>query len=247
MDLGLSDKVCLVTGASSGIGRAIACCLSAEGANVALVGRDRERLEESAGGCADDARTMLVEGDLRDAEDLCSVAARVAAWRGKLDVVIHSAGVFVYKSIRETSVDEFDDVLAINVRAAHLLLQASVEHLAPGSAVVLVSSNLGSVGLADTTAYSASKGAVDALVRAAAVELAPSGVRVNAVAPGYTRTPMTYRLEDPDLRAVVERDIPLGRLGEPHEVARAAAFLSSPASSYITGAVLTADGGLSVS
>ena len=226
---GFERAVAVVTGGSTGIGSACAAVLAASGATVYAVSRSTDPAV-----------------DVRVPETLAALADRVAQEHGRLDVLITSAGVLTENRPAErATADDFAENYEINVmgtvNACHSfwpLLEAS------RGAVVCVTSQAALVSLPAQAAYSASKGAVAALTRSLAIDWAAAGVRVNAVAPGFTATPMIEGfLANTRLKAALERRIPLGRVLDPEEIAYAAVFLASPAASAVTGVVLPVDGG----
>jgi NAD(P)-dependent dehydrogenase (short-subunit alcohol dehydrogenase family) len=243
--LDLSGKRALVTGASSGIGAEVARELGACGASVALNGRDERRLTdvvadiERAGG-----RAVAVSGDLAADDGPAAVADATARELGGIDILVPSAGIFEPQPFDETSADALDRVWAINVRAPFRLLQSALPRLEDGGGVVVfISSISGHVGFANDSAYAATKAAIDGLARALSVELGPRGVRVNAIAPGFTETPMNEGFRED--RAMVDRAVactPAGRLGRPADIAAAVAFLASDGAEYIHGIMLPVDG-----
>lgn len=245
MEIRVPDKTAIVTGGSSGIGAAVARTLAEAGARVAVVGRDEERL---AGVC-DEIRAaggtcLAISADLNRVEAAEEIVNRTRGELGSVDILVHAAGVFGPKPFLETSVTEFDATLSINVRAPFALTQAAVPHMEPGSVVVFVSSIDGHVGFASDSAYGPSKSAVDGLTRALSIELAPLGIRVVAVAPGFTATPMNegFRQDPANVEAAV-RETPAGRLASVDDIAGCVLFLASPAADYTHGAILTVDGG----
>jgi NAD(P)-dependent dehydrogenase (short-subunit alcohol dehydrogenase family) len=237
----LDRKVSLVTGASSGIGFAIAQAMSDAGARVVATGRDGERLRR----CSE----SLGEHHLV-AVDLCSdsgprrVVEETLDTFGALDVLVHSAGIFWPRPFAETPLDEFDEQFRLNVRAPYALTQEALPHLEPGASVIFVSSIAGRVGFPNSAAYCGTKGAVELMTKALAMELAPSGIRVNAIAPGNVHTPMNARFfESPEYeRTMIERT-PFGRVGVVEDIAPVAVFLASDAARYIHGESILVDGG----
>jgi len=220
-----------VTGAGRGLGRAIALALAESGADVTAVARTAADLETLEG-----CRALAC-----DVTDPAALAALPEA-----DILVASAGANVPEPFLDVAPETFDRVLALNLRATFFTAQAVARGMVARGrgAIVLVSSQMGHVGAPNRTVYCASKHAVEGLTKALAVELAPSGVRVNAVAPTYIRTPMTapFLAERAFERATVAA-IPLGRIGEPDDVTGAVLFLCSPAAALITGTSLVVDGG----
>jgi NAD(P)-dependent dehydrogenase (short-subunit alcohol dehydrogenase family) len=238
--MSLQDKTVLITGATSGIGRATAERFAAAGAHVIVSGRDQKRGEqvvreiEQAGG-----RARFIAADLRAPDG----ARRLAEAAGEVDVLVNNAGIFPFAATHETTSEQIDDVLRINVAAPFQLTAA----LAPGmaargnGALINVSTMAASFGLPGAAVYGASKAAVELLTKAWAAEYGPQGVRVNAVAPGPTRTPGTEEMGDGlDQLATT---LPLGRPADPDEIARTIVFLASDDATFVNGAILAVDGG----
>jgi L-xylulose reductase len=239
MKIELAGKRALVTGAGKGIGRQICMVLAECGARVVALSRTRADLDSLAGeiGC----ETISV--DLGDAH-----AAREAAERaGEIDLLVNNAGISRPQSLLETTVDAFDETMAVNVRAVLLVTQATAKGMIArgrGGAIVNVSSQASSVGITDHAAYCASKGALDQLTRVMALELGPHQIRVNAVNPTVTLTPMgEMAWSDPDRRSGMLAKIPLGRFAMPRDVAHAVAYLLSDHADMIHGVTLPVDGG----
>jgi NAD(P)-dependent dehydrogenase (short-subunit alcohol dehydrogenase family) len=246
LDWGLSGKSVIVTGASSGIGAAVARALGAVGASVLLAGRDEPRLGEQAqlvekaGG-----KATVAQADLEDPEAAAGLVDRALEAYGSLHGIVQTASLFDPRPLSETTIDSIELQFRTNVTAPLAITQRAVPHLESGSSIVFVSSTTGTVGFPGCAAYSATKGAVESVARALAVELAPNGIRVNVVVPGYVRTPMLQ----PHLDAndgyedwIVERT-PVGYIGGPEELATTIIFLLSGLSTYVDGATLIADGG----
>jgi NAD(P)-dependent dehydrogenase (short-subunit alcohol dehydrogenase family) len=235
---GPGAQTALVTGATSGLGRAIAIALARDGFEVVVHGRDAgrgaravEQIEMSGG------RARFAAADLSDPNGI----ERLAADAGQVDVLVNNAGFSWFGPTADLKADMFDALFASNVRAPYLLVAA----LAPGMAargsgsIINISSMSGRVGLAAGAAYGATKGALESLTRAWAAEFSPSGVRVNAVAPGPVYTDGSV----PERTTALGATTPMGRAASPEEISGLVSFLASPQASYITGAVLAADGG----
>lgn len=240
-------KVAIVTGATSGIGVEVARRLADEGAGLLITGRSTERgvaLAASLG-----RRSVFVPADLTEPGAPVRVVDAALAAHGRIDVLVNNAAVDHVGDLLETPLDEAREVFETNVFAALAMLQSAARAMrGTGGAIVNVTSRLASVGVPTMAVYGASKGAVLALTRAAAVELAQYGIRVNAVAPGMTRTQMFEAwLEQQDDRSAVEdrvlAGVPQGRLAEPADVAAAIAYLASDEAAHVTGTSIAVDGG----
>lgn len=232
--LGMEGRVAFVTGAASGIGRATADLLRELGATV--VGADRERGEG------------IAAVDVRDEASVRDAIAACATRHGRIDVVVNAAGVTYRGATADTTLEEWDRVQEVNLRGTFLCCREAARHMSgAGGAIVNVASQLAIAPTGGRAAYVSSKSGVMALTRSLAVEWAPA-IRVNAVAPGVTRTPMIDAIErDEVARRSFEQRIPLGRFAEPGEIAGAIAFLCSPLASYVTGHILVVDGGYTIS
>ncbi|HEY2543384.1 MAG TPA: SDR family NAD(P)-dependent oxidoreductase [Gaiellaceae bacterium] len=236
----LAGKRALVTGGTSGIGRATAEALAREGANVLISGRSDARgaevvaAIEEAGGEAE-----FVRADLEKVDDVRALAERAA----DVDVLVNNAGVFPAGLTHEISEESFDEAFAVNVKAPFLLTAAIAPRMAErgSGSIVNVTTMVAEFGMAGLSAYGASKAAAALLTKAWAAEYGPSGVRVNAVSPGPTSTPGTDAMGD-GFAAIVST-IPLGRAAAPEEIAATIVFLASERASYLNGAVIPVDGG----
>lgn len=238
----LSGQVALVTGAAAGIGRASAVAFAAAGAAVSLVDVDAAALLETAAAVrALGQRADVLVADVTDLEAVTAAVGRTVESLGRLDVAHNNAGVpGPYRPLDEYEEDEFIRVLQVDLAGVWRCMRAEIRHMRGqrSGAIVNTSSMLGAAAMPANCAYVAAKHGVHGLTRAAALELAATGIRVNAIAPGVTRTGMTSAVSNDLLRAV-----PLRRIAEPEEIAAAAVWLCTPAASYITGSVLVADGG----
>lgn len=238
----LADKSALITGASRGIGKAIAERFAAEGAGVVLVARSQAVLDVAAALQARGAKAVAVRGDVGDAATAKEAIAACRTHFGRLDVLVNNAGAMPLALLGMISTDDARRLFDTNVVATINLTQLATR-LMKGSGSVINLSSIARHGMPGGSVYSATKAAVDGFTLAAAKELAPRGIRVNALAPGFIATEMTATLADDKRRAAVAR-IGLGRAGTPEDVADAALFLASDLSRYISGQVIGVDGGM---
>jgi NAD(P)-dependent dehydrogenase (short-subunit alcohol dehydrogenase family) len=215
----LEGKRCLVTGAASGIGRAIAEEFASEGALVAGLDRD--------------------EVDVADEASVERAVAESAERLGGVDVLVNCAGILVHGTVVATALADWESVFAVNARGTFLMSRAAIPRMSAGGSVINIASNYGIVGGREAAAYSASKGAVVALTRSMALDHAP-GVRVNCVCPGTVDTPM---IGEPRVTESRLARHPMGRLGEPRDVAVACVYLASDEAAWVTGSVFPVDGG----
>ncbi|HEY9236228.1 MULTISPECIES: SDR family NAD(P)-dependent oxidoreductase [Phenylobacterium] len=239
----LEGKAAIVFGGSRGIGAAIAVRLAQEGADVALTYvSSPDRAAATAKLIEAEGRTALpLHADSADA-DAVQAAARQAAERlGRLDIAVINAGVLALGAIEDASLADLDRSLEINLRGVFLAIQAAQKHMGAGGRIITIGSNTANRAVAGSSIYGMTKSAVGALVRSAALDLAPRGITVNNVQPGPIRTDMTREAID----WLVPR-IPLGRVGEPEEVGGLVAYLARPETGYMTGASITVDGGMSL-
>jgi glucose 1-dehydrogenase len=243
----LYGRVALVTGAGSGIGRAIASELARLGATVACAGRRSAPLDSivlqiaEAGG-----RARAFIADVRVDAECRRVIEDVVDKLAGIDILVNNAGITSRGSARDGTRDEFDDVVATNLAGPFSLTRHATTHMHGHGVIVNVGSIMGSVAMKGLTAYSAAKGGLLQLTRQSALDLAPFGIRVNLVAPGFIATDMYETSHTAQRRQRIESLHPLGRVGTAEDVAAAVAFLASDRAAFITGACLVVDGGLSV-
>jgi glucose 1-dehydrogenase len=256
---GLEGKNVLVTGGSSGIGQAIAVRFAEYGANVAI--NYLRRPEEAAGteeqvhACVgmvrrEGVRDVLVGGDVSAEDEVVRMVADAAEGLGGLDVLVNNAGIQISRPTEELSSDDFDKVLAVNLRGAFMCAREAIRHFLaaekPGS-IVNISSVHQLIPKPGYLGYSASKGGMQNLTRTLALEYAGRGIRVNGVGPGATVTPINRAwIDDPEKRRQVEEHIPMQRAGDADEMAGVTAFLASDDAAYITGQTIFVDGGLTL-
>ena len=243
----LTGRVAIMTGAGRGLGRTMALGLAAAGADLALASRTASELESLVEEVqALGRRAIAVPTDVTS-PDACEALVEAAITRlGRLDIMVNNAGTNVRKSALDITPDEYDFVIETNLKGYFNGARAAGRHfVAQGSGKVInISSILGSVALPNQAAYASSKGAIDQLTKVLAIEWATAGVQVNGLAPTYFETDLTRPLfEDPERRAFIEERTPVGRWGQPHELAGAVIFLASDASTFVTGQTLLVDGG----
>lgn len=246
----LEEKVALVTGASSGIGRACAITLAENGADVAIVGRKREALRATAGRIENAGRRAhIIVADVTVEEDAKRAVDETVATYGGIDVLVNAAGIISNGTIESTTPAQWDEMMNINLRAVYWLMQLALPSIAERRGnIVSISSVAGTRSFPGVLAYCVSKAAVDQLTRCASLELAPKGVRVNAVNPGVVVTEIHKRggMDAESYEAFLEKSKtthPIGRVGTAEEVADLVAFLASPRAGWITGATIAIDGG----
>ena len=244
----LADKIAVVTGASRGIGRAIALAFAEAGADLVIASRTKTTLEKVAQeiSCLGQ-RTLVVVCDVSQALDVDEMRKRVIEEFGRIDILVNNAGISpVYTRAQKHKEEEWDRILDVNLKGAFLcsriLGQEMIER--KKGAIVNIASVGSVVALPRLVAYCASKAGIAEMSRVLAVEWAPYNIRVNAIGPGYIETDMTAGLrKKPALYESLIRQTPMGRLGKPEEVASVAVFLASDAASYITGQTIFVDGG----
>ncbi len=243
-DRELSGEVAVVTGGSRGIGLAVAGALADGGARVAVIGRDGERAREAADGLPGEGHAGY-SCDVSDAEQVSGTADAVADELGTVSILVNNAGITRDNILLRLKDEDWDRVMDVNVRGAFLMTRAVTRGMmkARSGVILNVTSVVGLTGNAGQANYAASKAGLVGFTKSVARELASRNIRCNAIAPGYISTDMTADLDDGQVEALQEQ-IPLGRLGEPEDVAEVARFLCGPGARYITGQVLAVDGGM---
>jgi NAD(P)-dependent dehydrogenase (short-subunit alcohol dehydrogenase family) len=246
--LRLAKKAALVTGASSGIGRACALAFAREGAHVSLVARRRELLQQVCDGSSGNA--VAVAADLSVPADIARAVQQTLEAFGRIDVLVNNAGILLPGTAESHSEEEWQRTFDVNLRAAWLLSRAVLPHMrvVGGGSIINMASVLGLAGARNRLAYAASKGALVMLTRCMAVDHASENIRVNCICPGFVETELTDGMlaqsRDPDAeRQRRVRLHPLGRLGTPEDVAALAVYLASDESTWVTGAAIPVDGG----
>jgi NAD(P)-dependent dehydrogenase (short-subunit alcohol dehydrogenase family) len=241
----LADKVLIVTGASHGIGAAAAKLFSRSGASVVLAAREERALQTVASDIASAGKQALVAPtDVTDAAAVERLVASALERYGRLDGAFNNAGSGQRPTpLAELAPEEFDGILDANLRGVFLCLRAELKHVVSGGAIVNMTSTAGLSGAPGMAAYSAAKHGVVGLTETAALDYGPKGIRVNAVAPGPILTERGIGAAPAEVQEQVAQRLPIKRLGTPEEVAQAAAWLLSDASSFVNGATLSIDGG----
>jgi NAD(P)-dependent dehydrogenase (short-subunit alcohol dehydrogenase family) len=253
MDLGLAGKVAIVTGASRGIGKAVALALSGEGARVIVdfpgaadpdqrpLAREVVDAIRSSGGEAE-----AISADVSQRHEVAGMMDRTLELYGRVDVLVNNAGIPMHRLMVETTDEEWDRVFDVNLRGCFLCSQLAARQMIEqghGGRIVNISSQVATQPIPTRSAYSSSKAAIEAFTRCCALELGPYGITVNCVAPGATRTPIGGMFENAEWVAALERSVPLGKIATPAELAAAITFLASGAASHINGTILHVDGG----
>ncbi|MEH1866890.1 MAG: glucose 1-dehydrogenase [Nostoc sp.] len=258
--IGLKGKNALITGATSGIGQAIAIRLAEEGCNIAInyrkspeaaVDTEEMALQKACGNIENcGVKSLLLQGDVSQESDIIEMVNTVVKEFGSLDILINNAGIQIESPSHEVTTADFDQVIAVNLRGAYLCARETIKHLLSlnrSGVIINISSVHEIIPRPMYISYSISKGGMENLTKTLALEYASQGIRVNAIAPGATITPINQDwIDNPEKKAIVESHIPMGRAGSSEEMAAAAAFLASDEAAYITGQTLFVDGGLTL-
>jgi len=251
-EFSLADKIAFVTGAGRGLGRAGALALARAGAHVALVARTRSQLEETATAVERLGRkTVVAVADIRNADQIAAAVKTTVEAFGRIDILFNNAGTNVRKPVVEMTDEDWHTIIDTNVKGIFLVARAVARQMiAQKTGRIINMSSMSAVSPErDKVVYASSKGAVSQFTKGLALELAPHGISVNAIAPGYMMTPLVQGYLEADAeryRRILQR-IPLGRIGQPEEIGGALVFLASDAARFITGATIAIDGGWTAS
>jgi NAD(P)-dependent dehydrogenase (short-subunit alcohol dehydrogenase family) len=244
----LSNKIVLVTGGTSGIGLEAAKLFREEGASVIIVGQNPDRLQAAASQFGDSV--TLLRGDVSKPADIEAIVEQIRRKFGRIDVLFANAGMGLAAPLEAVTEDQIDAQFGVNFKGVFFTIQKAAPLLAKGGSIVVTTSFLNEVGAPGLSILSATKAAVRSLVRSLGAELAPRGIRVNAVSPGPVSTPFHGKLglsgeQLNEAASAIENQVPLQRFGEAGEIAKAALFLASDDSSFMTGSEVVVDGGIS--
>lgn len=240
----LENKIAIITGGGSGIGLSCARLFCQEGAKVVIFGRRKNRLEDAVREIGENI--LAVPGDITRDEDISRLVETTVSSYGRIDILVNNAGIFTGAPLHEMKDDEWESALDINMTRIFKLTREVLPYMIrqKSGSIVNISSILGLVAAPGTSAYNVSKGALNQFTRSLAVEYGVSGIRCNAICPGLIATEMTDELmNDEDLMQEWSKNYPIGRFGQPEDVAQACLFLASAESSFVTGAILPVDGG----
>ena len=248
----LSNKVCIVTGGASGIGLATCEVFVREGAKVVIADRDLAAADKAVAALTQKGgQAMAVQCDVSNADSVAGMVQATVAAHGRLDVIVNNAGYGIAGSLSETSDEDWEALMGVNVRGVFLCCKHAIKQMQNngGGTIVNVASVVAAVGIRNRAAYVASKGAVAAMTRSIALDYVASHIRCNAIAPGTIDTPyyteILAKAADPvAIRKGLEARQPMGRLGTPEEIANGILFLASDESAFATGSILTIDGGM---
>ena len=240
----LTEKVAIVTGSSDGIGRAIAERLAQDGATIVVnYGKSADKAKQVVVGIEEKGgKAVAIQADMSKVGDVGRLVKDTVRIFGRLNILVNNAGMFMYKPLVETTEEEFDRMFALNTKGPYFALQEAAKIIQEGGRIVNISTDGTHIGFAGATAYLGSKGALEQFTKGLAHELAPKGITVNTVSPGYTATAMLPA--DPTFRQIGEQASPLKRLGIPKDIADVVAFVVSEEARWLTGQNIHAGGGV---
>lgn len=243
----LQDKVAVITGGNSGIGKGIAEQFIHEGAKVVIFGRNQETLDQAKNEL--NGNILSIQGDVRNTNDLKSLYAKTLSHFGKLDILVANSGVGERIHIEEVQEKDFDNMVGINYRGAFFTVRYSLDYLNQNASIIFIASCAAHITIKRHSIYASTKAAIVKLTQNLAFDLSDRLIRVNSISPGYIATPIfTSRLaQNPNYLKEKEANIPLKRIGKVQDIANAAVFLASDEANYISGADLRVDGGYSTS
>ncbi|MFN3402460.1 MAG: SDR family NAD(P)-dependent oxidoreductase [Cytophagaceae bacterium] len=244
----LHNRLALITGGGTGLGLGMAKCIIQAGGKVVITGRREDVLKNACDELGSNARYIC--SDITDKNSLTSLVSNIEDNIGPIDILVNNAGINLKKSSLETTDEEFENIIDINVKSAFALTREVAKNMLErkSGSIIMISSMSALYGLANVAAYGASKSAVTGMVRILASEYSPKGVRVNSIAPGFIETPMLLKAinNDPERKNKILGRTPMNTFGKPEDIGYAAVFLASDASKYITGINLVVDGGNSI-
>lgn len=243
----LQNKVAVITGGNSGIGKATAQAFINEGASLVIFGRNQQTMDQAVQELG--PKAIGVQGDVANSDDLKNLFKVTKNAFGNIDILFVNAGVAPFIPFENADEDHFDHVMNINVKGAYFTVQNALSILNEGASIILTSSVVNATGFPNMSVYSASKAAVRSFARTMSTELVGRGIRVNVISPGPIETPLFDRVgltqeQLEDFSQTIQEQVPLKRFGQPEEIANAAVFLASSDSSYVVGSEIVVDGGM---
>ncbi len=243
----LKDKVAIITGAKQGIGFGIAWALAKEGAKVVVSDLDQDGCDKAVESIkADGGNAMAITCDVANKKEVDNLITKTVAEYGQLDILVNNAGIFPFVSFTEMKESDWDKVMDINLKGVFFTTQSALKVMKDGAKIVNISSIASVVGFEGLSHYCATKGALNAFVRALALEVAPRKININNVAPGAINTPGATGALDDKTRSSMVADVPWKRWGEPSDIANTVVFLASDKADYITGQTIVVDGGWTI-
>jgi NAD(P)-dependent dehydrogenase (short-subunit alcohol dehydrogenase family) len=242
--MSLKNKTAIVTGSRRGIGKGIAIALAKEGCNIIVSDIDQKDCEEVAKEIKNlGVKTIDIKCDVSNKADVEELFKKTVKEFGKLDILVNNAGIFPFVTFKDMKESDWDKVLSVNLKSVFLCSQEAAKIIPEGGRIITISSIASIIGFEGLVHYCASKGGINAMTRALALELAPEKITVNAIAPGYIDTPGANVSSNEEVRKQTIAMIPLARMGQPEDIANAVLFLASDKADYITGQIIIVDGG----